>query len=393
LPIPGGTSNYSGLVPVTSIQSGQAFFMHATGDGSGGNITFAESCKIDGSKMQLRENNESNNLNFISTKLYGVNNTGNYLADGNMVVFNASYNNSYNKEDVLKLKNSSENFGIISEGKLLAIEARQSCIPFDTLQYQLSNVRIQSYQLKINLHANSINTLIPIMVDRYTNIEYPLNWIDSLTINFNVSTNPLSYSPNRFYMLMKPIAILPLDKIELTGTGINSKFNKLLFKVYNANFIKQYEIQRSKTGKDFSTISIISSKANSQHQTDFEFLDQSLVRNTNFYRIKVVNIDGSLQYSNSIKITSKIKDFDITLPTNVISNNQITFFIESVSKGNLNYIIADESGRLLQSDFMKFQNGAQENTININTNLPRGVYFIELFVKNNENPFVFKMIK
>lgn len=393
LPIPGGTSNYSGLEPVTAIQSGQAFFMHATGAGSGGNISFAESCKIDGSKMQLRENNESRDLNFISTKLYGVNNMGIYLVDGNMLVLDDNNDNRYNKEDVLKLKNSSENFGIFSEGKLLSIEARQSYNPFDTLQYHLGNVRIQSYQLKIKLHVDSINMLMPIMVDRYTNIQYPLNWMDSLTINFNVNNNPLSYGSNRFYMLMNPVTILPLDKIELTGSSINNKVNKLLFKVYNPNFIKQYEIQRSNIGNDFSTISIITLNANNQHQTEYEFLDQSFVNNTNFYRIKVVNIDGSIQYSNSIKLASKNKDFDITMPNKIISNNQITFFIESVSKGNLSYIIADESGRILQTDHVKFQNVVQENTVRINTNLPKGVYFMKLFVENNETPFIFKMIK
>ncbi len=393
LPIPGGTSNYSGNESVISIQSGQAFFMHAPGAGSGGNISFAESCKIAGSKMQLRENNEANNLNFISTKLYGVNNTGNYLADGNMLVLNASYNNSYNKEDVLKLKNSSENFGIISEGKLLAIEARQSFNPFDTLQYQLNNLRTQSYQLKINTHADTVSTITPIMVDRYTNIQYPLNWMDSLTINFMVNNNPLSYASNRFYMLMKSIAILPLDKIELTGYNINSKTNKLLFKVYNPSFIKQYEVQKSTNGTEFASISTISLNTNNQHQTDFEFLDKAFVSNTNFYRIKVVNIDGSSEFSNSIKIASKIKDFDITIPTNVISNNQITFFVESVCKGKFSYIIVDESGRLLQTNHVKFQNGAQNITININANLPKGGYFLKLFVENNETPYVFKMIK
>jgi hypothetical protein len=43
IPIPGGTSNYSGNEPVTSIQSGQAFFMHATGQG--GHVTFTEEAK------------------------------------------------------------------------------------------------------------------------------------------------------------------------------------------------------------------------------------------------------------------------------------------------------------------------------------------------------------
>jgi hypothetical protein len=393
LPIPGGTSNYSGNEPVTSIQSGQAFFMHATGAGSGGNISFVESCKIAGSKMQFRENNETNNLNFISTKLYGVNNTGNYLADGNMLVLDAAYNNSYNKEDVLKLKNSSENFGIFSEGKLLSIEARQSYNPFDTLQYQLNNVRIQSYQLKINLHVDSINTLMPVMVDRYTNIQYPLNWMDSLTINFNISSNPLSYASNRFYMLIKPVAILPLDKIELTGANINNKTNKLLFKVYNPNFIKQYEIQRSTTGNNFTTISTISLNINNQHQDDFEYIDQSCISSSNFYRIKVVNIDGSFQYSNLINITNKFKDFDITMSTNLISNNQVSLIIQSKNKGNVQFFVVDEIGRVMQSDKFAYLKGTQQNTINLNPHLSKGIYFLKLSVENNSSPIVFKIIK
>jgi hypothetical protein len=393
IPIPGGTSNYSGSEPVTSIQSGQAFFMHTTGAGSGGNISFTESCKIAGSKMQFRENNETNNLNFISTKLYGINNTGNYLADGNMLVLDPTYNNSYNKEDVLKLKNSSENFGIFSADKLLSIEARQSYIPFDTLQYQLNNVRIQPYQLKINLHVDSINTLMPVMVDRYTNIQYPLNWMDSLTINISVSNNPLSYASNRFYMLMKPVAVLPLDKIELTGANINNKTNKLLFKVYNPSFIKQYEIQRSKTGNNFSTISIIALNTNNQHQTDFYYVDQSLITNSNFYRIKVVNIDGSVQYSNLINIASKIKEFDATMTTSVISNNQVSLLIQSKNKGNVQFFVVDELGRIMQSDKFVYQIGTQQNRININANLSKGIYFLKLIAENIPTPFVFKMIK
>ncbi len=393
LPIPGGTSNYSGYEPVTTLQSGQAFFMHATGEGSGGNISFTESCKIEGSKMQLRENNEISDLNFISTKLYGVNNTGIYLADGNMLVLDVNYDNRYNKEDVLKLKNSSENFGIFSEGKFLSIEARQSYNSFDTLQYQLNNVRNQSYRLMIKTNVDSISMLTPIMVDRYTHIQYPLNWMDSLIINFNVNNEPLSYASNRFYILMKPVAILPLDKIELTGNNINDKTNKLHFKVHNPNFIKQYEVQRSKNGTEFSTISTISLNTNNQNQTVFEFLDQLLSSNINFYRIKVINIDGSFQFSNSIKIANKIKDFYITMPSNFISNNQISLHMQSVSKGIFNYFIVDEVGRILQSDNVEFQKGAQKNTININANLPKGVYFLKLFVENNTIPFVYKMIK
>jgi hypothetical protein len=186
---------------------------------------------------------------------------------------------------------------------------------------------------------------------------------------------------------------LPLDKIELTGSNINSESNKLLFKVYNPSFIKQYEIQRSTNGNEFSTISIISLNSNNQHQTDFEFLDQSFVSNTNFYRIKVVNIDVSFQYSNSIKIGNRHKDVDITMSSNIVFKNQISILMNSATKGNLNYFIADEAGRILQSNKFNHQIGSQQITININANLPKGIYFLKLFDENNTIPFVFKMIK
>lgn len=81
------------------------------------------------------------------------------------------------------------------------------------------------------------------------------------------------------------------------------------------------------------------------------------------------------------------------MPSNVISNNQISLFIQSTSKGKFNYFLLDELGRILQSNHVKFQNGAQQNMININANLPKGIYFLKLFVENNTSSFVFKMIK
>jgi len=187
--------------------------------------------------------------------------------------------------------------------------------------------------------------------------------------------------------------VLPLDKIELTGANINNKTNKLLFKVYNPSFIKQYEIQRSTTGNNFSTISVIALNTNNQHQTDFDYVDQSLITNSNFYRIKVVNIDGSVQYSNLIKIASKIKDFDITMPTSVISNNQVSLLIQSKNKGNAQFFVVDVIGRVMQSDKFVYQKGTQQNTINLNANLPKGIYFLKLIAENIPTPFVFKMIK
>ena len=57
-PSPGGTVNYPGGIAVSSIHSGQAFFVHATG--APGIVSFTEAAKISGSKIGFRTNDLSN---------------------------------------------------------------------------------------------------------------------------------------------------------------------------------------------------------------------------------------------------------------------------------------------------------------------------------------------
>jgi Leucine-rich repeat (LRR) protein len=81
------------------------------------------------------------------------------------------------------------------------------------------------------------------------------------------------------------------------------------------------------------------------------------------------------------------------MPTNDISNNQISFLVYAALKGNFNYFIFDESGRILQTNKLNYQIGSQQIIININANLPKGIYFLKLLIENTKAPFVFKMIK
>jgi hypothetical protein len=77
VPVPGGTVSYPALVSSPTIQSGQAFFMHATG--TGGPVTFTEDAKIKGSSLVNRETPlsyaDSTEKQFLETKLY-LNNNG-----------------------------------------------------------------------------------------------------------------------------------------------------------------------------------------------------------------------------------------------------------------------------------------------------------------------------
>ncbi|MEP6750196.1 MAG: hypothetical protein ABJB86_20830, partial [Bacteroidota bacterium] len=58
---------------------------------------------------------------------------GGTAADGNRVVFASQYSNGIDGNDAIKFTNPGENFGLLRNGSLLAVEARQPIANGDTL--------------------------------------------------------------------------------------------------------------------------------------------------------------------------------------------------------------------------------------------------------------------
>ena len=89
--------------------------------------------------------------NFSELTFYLSVNPGAPIADGNAVAFDNSFSNKVDGNDALKLMNSGEKFRLIRDGKVLAVEARAPLTATDTIFYNMSNLRQQTYQLKILL--------------------------------------------------------------------------------------------------------------------------------------------------------------------------------------------------------------------------------------------------
>ena len=201
-PSPGGTANYSSGTAYTKIQSGQAFFVHATG--AGGTVSFTEAAKLPGSNMVYRSaaNDQSNaNRQYFRAQLYAS--TGD-IADANVVAFSKTFSNAYEANDALKILNAGENFGISSNEQTLAIEAKKPVVKTDTIHYMLSNLRTAvTYQFRFgpeNMEAGNIKAWL---VDRYLNAHYPVSLTDSSFFDFTISSDPASAAADRFMIVFK----------------------------------------------------------------------------------------------------------------------------------------------------------------------------------------------
>jgi hypothetical protein len=175
-----------------------------------------------------------------------------------------------------------------------------------------------------------------------------------------------------------PIVVVPVHLVSFTVAQTANTY-KLKWLVGNeVNFLK-YEVEVSEDGNDFKKLATV--YANNQSIYQNEYLDAAM--KDKYFRIKLIDKDGTYSYSNVVSIKKSDK------PTISLYPNPTKDFI-SISlnkiKPNSKLIIVNNVGETIQ------QIQLVNNTTTISTNsLVSGMYFIKLFENNvliSSQPFV-----
>jgi hypothetical protein len=157
---------------------------------------------------------------------------------------------------------------------------------------------------------------------------------------------------------------------------------------------KGFEVERSLNGKLFKQIGFVQGAGNSNRVSNYEFTDSEAFaktkHNTLYYRLKQLDMDGSISYSAVIAVSRTNKE---TMQLNVYPNPTAENFMVSamaISAGGMEVTILDIQGKVVA-------NYHQETTIGINTIgiegslLNTGIYFVKV-VMGNESKVV-KLVK
>lgn len=172
------------------IQSGQSFLVHAPL--SGGTISFKETAKVAGSSMVFRT---ANSTPSIKTDLYVVKNNA-ALIDGTLTRFSDEYADEINMEDAYKIPTSTPSISLINSEKLLSVE-KKKLHQNDSINYVISGLVPQTYQLVIDLKNLHTEDRIFVMKDKFSGKEQLLHSNEN-TFAFDVTEDKLSSDGNRF---------------------------------------------------------------------------------------------------------------------------------------------------------------------------------------------------
>lgn len=174
----------------------------------------------------------------------------------------------------------------------------------------------------------------------------------------------------------RPATVLPVELISFFGR-IKSCNSTLHWMVASEENFSHYEIERGTDGKSFTGIGSVQGEVNSSNIKAYQY-DDFAVEEENYYRLKIVDLDGSVEYSDIIYLSSECSFSELKLFPNPasVSEGFLKVNIQS-NKEKINFQIVDLFGRVVKTFSSDVEIGII-NQINLDiSNLPQGSYILK----------------
>jgi len=179
----------------------------------------------------------------------------------------------------------------------------------------------------------------------------------------------------------------PVTLLSFTAQKAN-KANKLTWKTSQEINTLKFVIEQSSNGREFSEMGQVLASGNSTTERTYSFTHNLPARGANYYRIKMVDIDGRFKYS-PIRSLQNLGNNEISSNPNPVTN-VMQVGINAEKAGIANVVITDLSGKAVLIKSYSTVEG--DNNFIINTaGLTAGSYIIK--IQMSEDVLVKKFIK
>ena len=149
-------------------------------------------------------------------------------------------------------------------------------------------------------------------------------------------------------------SLLPLKLLSFSAVR-NGETVLLTWKTTNEINVSHFEIERGDDGKNFVTIANKPAKGNTNQISNYEHVDNGVNKQTNFYRVKMVDMDGNFVYTKIVRVNSNVNVQLSAYPNPAIDLVVVTF-PNTAKSAQLR--IVDQQGRVMR-EIRDVKNGQQ----------------------------------
>ena len=169
----------------------------------------------------------------------------------------------------------------------------------------------------------------------------------------------------------KPVKTLPVHLLSFKTLLVNRVTN-IDWTVTNEQNFKAYNIEWSVDAERYQSIGMIASKGISSGPVNYNFQHNNTAIGSNYYRLKMIDKDGTFQYSN-VRLVNVVKNISLSIYPNP-AQQYLTIDLNGTLQPQTEVIMTDPNGKEIKR--LKLVG----NTVNISLqNLLPGLYLIKLF--------------
>jgi hypothetical protein len=228
----------------------------------------------------------------------------------------------------------------------------------------------------------------------FDSVTYVATWSSATIGNHNI--NAVVYdAPNWQYSsnvtALTVQAPLPLQLLSFSGSSSNCT-TTLKWLTTNEVNVDRFEVESSIDGSNFVLVNTVTAKCNNS-QTTCNYQAEIPQQQSVFYRLKMIDKDGTFLYSQVISIQADCYgQSNLKLYPNPVINNSTTLSIfNTASIQNATLVIANVLGIDVMAKKLVLNKGI--NYVIINTSdLSTGLYWLKVITTNNNIPNSIKLV-
>ena len=359
------------------IQSGQTFFVKSFS--TGGTVNFTENCKAAGSAMVNRPGWAVDMASKLKTNLYVLPGQQAILIDGVMTKFDKHYTPELNNKDAYKIKQLGETISILKDSLNLAVACRNLLKHSDSILLYTGQMKQQVYQLEFIPENINRPGLVAYLEDRFLNTHTQISLSDTTRISFQTNAgNPSSMASDRFRIIFtKDHITSPLPNIDASAKRSNN--NTAVVEWQAENDIIKYETERSNDGINFYVIGNAVSAHDIQGLGSYRFVDATVTKEVNYYRVKVTRVDGKILFSKVCNIPASDNSSMILVYPNPVTYKRISIHFRNIPDGSYKVQLVNNAGQVVLNKWVKLDDSTGPvMSFFVGNTVPTDVYNIQV---------------
>jgi Secretion system C-terminal sorting domain len=172
-----------------------------------------------------------------------------------------------------------------------------------------------------------------------------------------------------------PCGTLPIT-LESFTASINGSTVSLNWKVALAVDFSHFEIEYSNNGSTFSAIDQV---VFNPSQTDYRYTQSPVVAPLNYYRLKLVNTDGSFRYSKILLVRTETGSLVLTVyPQPAKDHINVSIAVRQTQR--VTFQLFNTTGSKIKEDHLQLISGSNSFIIDNLQQLPAGIYTLKTYI-------------